>query len=155
MFLTLSAGEFKIAVALKFDNGRKYWLRIKAIDFDFGAPPQLFVNVVRKKDNVECQTLDLIKLNVRLSDASNEVVIRSDVVIEELVGNLRRGASQLFKVCESVALVDMLASFAQLSATRDYVRPDITSTLALKAARHPILDRVCNPFRCVMVAETH
>ncbi|GJN66105.1 MutS protein msh4 [Purpureocillium lilacinum] len=134
-------GEFKIAVALKFDNGRKYWLRIKAIDFDFGAPPQLFVNVVRKKDNVECQTLDLIKLNVRLSDASNEVVIRSDVVIEELVGNLRRGASQLFKVCESVALVDMLASFAQLSATRDYVCPDITSTLALKAARHPILDR--------------
>ncbi|KAL3954271.1 hypothetical protein ACCO45_012227 [Purpureocillium lilacinum] len=115
-------GEFKIAVALKFDNGRKYWLRIKAIDFDFGAPPQLFVNVVRKKDNVECQTLDLIKLN------RNWLAISG-------------GASQLFKVCESVALVDMLASFAQLSATRDYVCPDITSTLALKAARHPILDR--------------
>ncbi|UNI17140.1 MutS protein msh4 [Purpureocillium takamizusanense] len=132
---------FKIAVALKFDNGRKYWLRIKAIDFDYGSPPPLFVNVVRKKDNIECQTLDLIKLNVRLSDASNEVVIRSDAVIQDLIADLRRTASQLFKVCESVALIDMLASFAQLSMTRDYVRPDITSTLALKAARHPILDK--------------
>ncbi|KAJ6445131.1 DNA mismatch repair protein Msh4 [Purpureocillium lavendulum] len=133
--------SYKVMVALKFDNGRKYWLRIKAVDFDHEAPPPIFVNVVRKKGNIECQTLDLIKLNVRLCDASNEVVIRSDVVIHDLIENLRRAVPQLFKVCESVALVDMLASFAQLSTTQDYVRPEITTTLALKAARHPILDK--------------
>lgn len=91
---------------------------------------------------MECQTLDLVKLNVRLSDTSNEVVIRSDAVIQGLMRDLRQASPQLFRVCESVALVDMISSFVQLATTRDYVRPEITDTLALKSARHPVLDRV-------------
>lgn len=135
-----------MGVKLKYDNGRKYWLWLRAIEFNEENPHPVFINVVRKKDAIECQTLDLVKLNVRLSDASNEVAIRSDVVVQNLIEDLRLAAPQLFKVCESIALVDMLASFAQLSTTRGYIRPEITSTLALKAARHPILDKVRGPF---------
>ena len=98
--------------------------------------------MIRKRDNIECQTLELVKLNLRLSDASNEVVIRSDSAIQHLIKELRQDASQLFRVCESVALVDMISAFGQLATTRDYIRPEITSTLALQAARHPIMDRV-------------
>ncbi|KAI6778028.1 uncharacterized protein J7T54_005815 [Emericellopsis cladophorae] len=134
--------RFKSAAALKFDNGRKYWLRIKASDFDGGQLPGCFVNVVRKRDKFECQTLDLIKLNLRLSDTSNEVVIRSDAVIDELIADIRLEAPQFFRVCESVALVDMIASFGQLATTRDYVKPEVAGTLALKAARHPIRDKM-------------
>ena len=134
--------EHKVGIALKYDNGRKYWLRIKAMDFEDTGPHPVFINAVRKKDYIECQTLNLVKLNVRLSDAANEAVIRSDIVIQGLVEDLRQAAPQLFKVCESVALVDMLASFVQLYTTRGYIRPEITQTLALKAARHPILDKV-------------
>lgn len=130
---------------MQFDNGRKYWLRLKAADFDDGQIPSVFINTVRKKDKIECQTLDLIKLNLRLSDTSNEVVIRSDSVIHDLVKELRLEASDLFRVCESVALVDMIASFGQLATTCDYVRPEIAGTLALKSARHPILDKVGHP----------
>jgi DNA mismatch repair protein MSH4 len=130
-------------VVLRFDNARKYWLRIKADQCEDGALPELFINCVRRKDNIECQTLDLIKLNLRLSDTSNEVVIRSDDVVQRLIASLRTEAPHLFRVCESVALVDMIASFGQLASTHDYVKPEITSTMALKAARHPILDQVC------------
>jgi DNA mismatch repair protein MSH4 len=98
--------------------------------------------VVKKKDQVECQTLELVKLNLRLSDASNEVIMRSDDIIYDLVKKLREEASVLFKISESIALVDMIASFAQLATTRDYIRPEIKQTLALKAARHPILEKV-------------
>lgn len=101
--------------------------------------------MVKKKDNIECQTLDLVKLNLRLSDTSNEVVIRSDVVIQDLMKVLRQEVRHLFRVCESVALVDMICSFGQLATTRDYVQPEITGTLALKSARHPILDKVSSP----------
>lgn len=90
-----------------------------------------------------------MKLNARLSDTSNEVVIRSDAVIAELIKKLRIEAPHLFRVCESVALVDMISAFGQLATTRDYVKPDITGTLALKAARHPILDNVLSP--CIRV----
>lgn len=134
--------RYGISASLRFDNGRKYWLRIKAVDFDDAAPPDILINMVRKKGNIECQTLDLVKLNLRLSDTSNEVVIRSDAVIQDLMRDLRQEASHLFRVCESVALVDMICSFGQLATTRDYVRPEITGTLALKSARHPVLDKV-------------
>ncbi|KAH6958164.1 muts domain V-domain-containing protein [Fusarium avenaceum] len=131
----------KIEASLRYDNGRKYWLRLRAADFDDRPIPELLINVVRKKDMIECQTLDLVKLNLRLSDTTNEVVIRSDSVIQDLLKELRYDVPHLFRVCESVALIDMISSFAQLATTRDYVRPDISSTLALKAARHPVLDK--------------
>ncbi|KAM0294613.1 hypothetical protein ACHAO9_001048 [Fusarium lateritium] len=131
----------KIEASLRYDNGRKYWLRLRAADFDDRPVPELLINVVRKKDMIECQTLDLVKLNLRLSDTSNEVVIRSDSVVQDLLKELRHDVPHLFRVCESVALIDMISSFTQLATTRDYVRPDISSTLALKAARHPVLDK--------------
>ncbi|KAG5755892.1 hypothetical protein H9Q69_000047 [Fusarium xylarioides] len=129
---------------LRYDNGRKYWLRLRAADFDDRPLPDLLINVVRKKDKIECQTLDLVKLNLRLSDTSNEVVIRSDKVIQDLLKELCSDVPHLFRVCESVALVDMITSFAQLATTRDYVKPDLSTTLALKAARHPVLDKTMN-----------
>ncbi|WXC65904.1 hypothetical protein SNK03_011683 [Fusarium graminearum] len=137
-------GTHKLNATLRYDNGRKYWLRFQAADFDDRPIPDILINVVRKKDKIECQTLDLVKLNLRLSDTSNEVVIRSDSVVQDLLRELRDNAPHLFQVCESVALIDMISSFAQLATTRDYVRPDISSTLALKAARHPVLDKNMN-----------
>lgn len=136
-----------VEATVRFDNARKYWLRIKAVQCEETGLPDVFINCIRKKDNIECQTLDLVKLNLRLSDISNEVVIRSDEVIQNLIRALRTEAPHLFRVCESVALVDMLASFGQLASTHDYVKPEITSTLALQAARHPILDQVREDYR--------
>lgn len=103
---------------------------------------QDFINVIPKKNHIECQTLDLVKLNQRLLDTSNEIVMRSDAAIRDLVKELRRQVSPLFRVCESIALVDMISSFGQITTTRDYVRPNIEDTLALKSAKHPILDKV-------------
>ncbi|KAH7274865.1 muts domain V-domain-containing protein [Fusarium solani] len=127
--------------SLKYDNGRKYWFRLRAADFEGRSLPDEFVNVVRKKDKIECQTLALIKLNVRLADAAHEVVLRSDNIIQTLITDLRQEVPHLFRLCESIALVDMVSSFGQLATTRDYVRPEIDTAMALKGARHPVLDK--------------
>ncbi|KAG5947517.1 hypothetical protein E4U53_006413 [Claviceps sorghi] len=129
-------------IALKYDNGRKYWLSVKSVARDVDQIPAVFINVVGKKNGIECQTMQLMKLNVRLSDTANEIVARSDAIIQDLIVMLRGSAAQLFRLCESVALLDMVASFAHLSILRDYVRPDFRGTFALKAARHPILDKI-------------
>jgi len=61
----------------------------------------------------------------------------------------------MFTACESIALLDMLASFADVATKRDYVRPELGSTLALQGARRPIVELVCEPItdiidiRCV------
>ncbi|KAM3506660.1 hypothetical protein MY10362_002249 [Beauveria mimosiformis] len=106
--------KFSVTATLKFDNGRKYWLKLSIGDYNSVDPPGFFINVAKKRGAIECQTLDLVKLNMRLSDTSNEVVFRSDAIIEQLIATLQSDASHLFKMCESVGLMDMLASFTQL-----------------------------------------
>lgn len=87
-----------------------------------------------------------MQLNNRITDSHNEAVMLSDKVIQELLDGIRAHAPDLFRVCEGLALLDMIASFGQVVTTRDYVRPEIDETLALKGARHPICERVCH--RC-------
>ncbi|KAL6818405.1 muts domain V domain-containing protein [Trichoderma sp. SZMC 28013] len=132
---------YRVAVSLRYDNRRLYWFRIPTADLDKDIIQREFINVIPRKNYMECQTLNLVKLNQRLFDTSTEIVMRSDAAIRGLVKELRRQVSPLFRICESIALVDMISSFGQITTTRDYVRPNIEDTLALKSARHPILDK--------------
>lgn len=109
--------------------------------------PEIFVNLVRKKDYIECQTLRIIQLNQRISDSAIDVVNQSDKVVSELLSEVRRYAPEMFKVCESIALLDILAAFGQIVTTRDYIRPALLGNMAIKAARHPILEKVSCLYR--------
>lgn len=91
---------------------------------------------------IECQTLVLVQLNHRINDSHNEAIMLSDKVVQELLDAFRIHVPNLFRVCESIALLDMIAAFGQSATTRDYVRPEVGDTLALKGARHPIFERV-------------
>ncbi|PSR80216.1 muts domain V-domain-containing protein [Coniella lustricola] len=132
--------ELGLAAELRYENKRRYWLRFRCSDFENGIIPGTLVNCVRKKQFLECQTLQMVKLNQRMTDSVDEIIIQSDSIVQQLLDSIRRDIPGLFRVCESVALLDMLAAFAQAVTTRDYVKPDMKDVLALKAGRHPILD---------------
>lgn len=121
-----------------------FFLKLKAADFDDRIIPDVFVNQVKKKGVIECQTIDLKKLNQRVYESAMEAISQSDKVIQELLDSIRLQVRDLFRVCEAVALLDMLSAFTQLATLKAYVRPDLTGTLALKSARHPLLDAVRN-----------
>lgn len=65
-----------------------------------------------------------------------------DEAIQGLIEEVRGQMSILFKICESVAMLDMISSFAQLVTSQDYVRPQLADTLAIKSARHPIREKI-------------
>ncbi|KAI1480263.1 muts domain V-domain-containing protein [Daldinia eschscholtzii] len=141
-------GEHDLAAELKYDPNRKYWLQLRQSDFDDRAIPEVFINRVRKGAWIQCQTLILVQLNHRITDSHNEAIMLSDKVIQELLEAMRVHIPNLFRICEGIALLDMITSFGQSTTTRGYVRPEIGDTLALKGARHPICERV-NPERFV------
>ena len=92
---------------------------------------------------VQCQTLDLIKLNQRIADSHHEVLQMSDRTIQELIDKIREDTAPLFKISEGIALLDMIASFAQVvTTTQDYCRPELTDTLAIRSGRHPIREKI-------------
>lgn len=70
------------------------------------------------------------------------LTVKGDEAVQNLIQDLREHMSVLFKICEAVAMVDMLGAFAHLVTIQDYVRPHINDTLCLKGARHPIREKI-------------
>ncbi|CAI7670688.1 unnamed protein product [Penicillium palitans] len=127
---------------LKYDTARQYYICIPATEP--GPLPDVFINVYRKRKRIECQTLDLVKLNQKITDAHSEVINMSDQTIQDLLRDVCTEVSGLFRVSEAIAMLDMLAAFAQLATNHEYIRPELTDTLAIKAGRHPIREQIHN-----------
>ncbi|KAJ5213978.1 hypothetical protein N7449_001147 [Penicillium cf. viridicatum] len=138
------SGMFKVScdmvLDLKYDTARQYYICIPATEP--GPLPDVFINVYRKRNRIECQTLDLVKLNQKITDAHREVINMSDQTIQDLLRDVCTEVSGLFRVSEAIAMLDMLAAFAQLATNHEYIRPELTDTLAIKAGRHPIREQI-------------
>ncbi|KAJ5211481.1 uncharacterized protein N7498_003127 [Penicillium cinerascens] len=130
----------EMALDLKYDTARQYYICISISDAE--SLPDVFINVFRKRSRVECQTLDLVKLNQKITDAHTEVISMSDQTVQELIRDVCAQVSGLFRVSEAIGMLDMLTAFAQLATSYDYIRPELTATLAIKAGRHPIRERI-------------
>ena len=127
---------------MKYDTARQYYVRVATSELEDRNLPDVFINAFRKKNFIECQTLDLVKLNQKILDSHHEVLQMSDQSIQDLTGNIREDIAPLFKICEAIAMLDVIASFAQLVTTLDYCRPELTDALAIKSGRHPIREKI-------------
>ncbi|CAK3852593.1 related to MSH4-meiosis-specific [Lecanosticta acicola] len=136
------AEEHSLPLQTKFDNKRQFFLRIRADELEGRDLPPVFINVYKNKDCLEFQTLDIVKRNQKIGDAHMEVVLMSDNSIKQLIEDVRGHMANLFKICECVAMLDMLCSFAHLVSIQDYTRPMISETLAIRAGRHPIREKI-------------
>ena len=52
---------------LKFDPIRQFYLRFNQAELNERDVPQVLINVIKKKDQIECLTLDLAKRNQKVS----------------------------------------------------------------------------------------
>ncbi|KAF1987831.1 hypothetical protein K402DRAFT_403490 [Aulographum hederae CBS 113979] len=136
------AEEHNLSLEAKFDNVRHFYIRLPASELDERLLPPVFINVFRKKSMLECQTLELMKLNQKITDSHQEILLMSDQAVQVLISDVREHMSILFKICESIALLDMMAAFAQLITSQQYVRPKISDTLAVKQGRHPLREKI-------------
>jgi len=127
---------------LKYDTARQYYIRIAASELEDRELPAVFINVFRKRNMIECQTLDLLKWNQKIIDSHHEVLQMSNSSVQLLIDNVRAEIAPLFKISDAIALLDVIASFAQLVTTQDYCRPALTQTLAIKGGRHPIREKI-------------
>ncbi|KAH9045814.1 muts domain V-domain-containing protein [Lactarius hengduanensis] len=111
---------------------------VKKADFDERKLPRGFINTSMQKGKWLFTTMELKKRNARMKDALEEALILSHSTIKDLVTQILLNIGALYKASEAVAMLDMLWSFAHVSI----IRPEFTSTLAIKSGRHPILENV-------------
>jgi DNA mismatch repair protein MSH4 len=130
-----------LQLQLIYDKARQHYLRFNASELEDRHLPPVFINVIRKKKKIECSTLDVRKRSQKITDSHTEVLLMSDKAIQDLMAEIRVYISILFRVSESIAMLDMLSSFAYNVTLHDYTRPKITQTLGIKAGRHPIREK--------------
>ena len=81
-------------------------------------------------------------MNQKIMDSHHEVLQMSDRLIQELIDNIREDIAPLFRISEGIAMLDMMASLAELVTAQDYCRPELTNTLAIRDGRHPIREKI-------------
>ncbi|KAJ3205231.1 MutS protein msh4 [Clydaea vesicula] len=103
--------------------------------------PAEFINVNKKSKQYNFTTLKILSLNDRIQESLNEVYLMSDKIISELILEIRKNIQILYKVSESISLLDLLMSFSiYCTQISECVRPEFTDTLVLKKSVHPIRD---------------
>ena len=100
---------------MKYDTARQYYIRIDASELEERSLPDVFINVFRKRNMIECQTLDLLKWNQKILDSHHEVLLMSDQKTQELIDNIRENLAPLFMISDAIARLDMFASFCPIS----------------------------------------
>ena len=66
----------------------------------------------------------------------------SDQTVQTLIDSVREDLAPLFKICDAIALLDMLTAFTHLATVQDYVRPELIETLAVRDGRHAIREKI-------------
>ncbi|MBW0473963.1 hypothetical protein O181_013678 [Austropuccinia psidii MF-1] len=103
--------------------------------------PSVFTNIVKKGKSLHFTCLDLRKKNQLIANSYQEICLLSDQTLDEILEEFKHRISAFFRLSESISLIDMLASFAYVASTQQYVRPEFTDTLAISSGRHPIKER--------------
>ncbi|RIB07458.1 muts domain V-domain-containing protein [Gigaspora rosea] len=130
--------QYEIPLKIQFSPTTGFYLSISAEQLGNSQLPLVFINVSKKKKTLTFTTLELMKKNTKINDSLTEVYLMSDKTIEDLILEIRGSIAVLYKASESIAMLDMLTSFAHQCTVSNYVRPEFTDTLAIKDGRHPM-----------------
>jgi DNA mismatch repair protein MSH4 len=128
----------------------------------------LFIQQLKQKKKIVCSTEEINTRNTRIKDLVEEILLLTEgyehiqialtsSIVSELIAKIRESIGVLYKVSESIALMDILMSFATVvTLNSDYgmhyyssdalVRPNFTTEgpIAIKQGRHPILEKSSN-----------
>ncbi|CDO71736.1 hypothetical protein BN946_scf184920.g20 [Trametes cinnabarina] len=138
------AEEFDLPLSLVYrdsDAGFVFALKKSDLEDAGGELPRGFIDITAQKGRLVFSSIEL-KRNARMKDALDESLILSNKIIADLTDEIVVDIGALYKASEAVALLDVLWSFAHVSIIRNYVRPEFTGTLAIKAGRHPVLETI-------------
>ena len=93
---------------LKFEEQRGYYLVSKKIHLEKRQLPSVFTNVSTQGQKLQYDTLELCKKNAKLRHSLNEIYVLSFETVMKLIGDIREYLGCFYKVCEAVAMLDMV-----------------------------------------------
>ena len=137
------AAELDAPVKVSYSSSRGYFLTIPASACDADQLPAAFTRAVLHAKTVSCTTEVVSALSDRAAEAIGNALTLTHELIQEIMGSMRQQIDGLFALTDCLALLDMLASFADVVALspHPHSRPVLlpAGPLVIKAGRHAVL----------------
>jgi DNA mismatch repair protein MSH4 len=109
---------YQIPLKIRFNTqAAGYYLNAPSASVKPEELPQVFINVISRRKQLEFTTMQLLKLNQRVEESMTEILLMSDEIIAELMDEFRANIGIFYKVSDSIALLDLMLTFAQYSTT--------------------------------------
>ena len=103
-------------------------------------PPE-FKKVTKIKNGFNFVTNDFAGTDGLVKSSLADICRMSNAVFNELLAEVREYIGFLYKLNDTLALLDLITTFATVSMSMDYIRPDFGERIFIKGGRHPILER--------------
>ncbi|PIK47411.1 putative mutS protein-like 4 [Apostichopus japonicus] len=136
----------KFPLKTSYNAARGFFIQLQCVgqftSLTVESLPPEFIKAVKARNTLSFTTSDLIKLNDRIKESLNEIYLMTNIVVSELLNEIRDHIGCLYKLAETVSMLDMLVGFAHACTLSKYVRPTFTETLAIKQGWHPILGKI-------------
>lgn len=110
MLLKSNLDQYDLPIGLKFEEQRGYYMITSKSDLEKRQLPSLFTNISPQGGKLQYDSLDLCKKNAKLRHSLNEIYVLSFETIMKLIDDVRTHIGCLYKVCEAIAMLDMVSS---------------------------------------------
>lgn len=134
--------KYGLPLRTSFSTARGFFIQMNMEGNLQQTLPAEFIKVTRVKNTCSFTSVDLIKMNERCQECLKEIYHMSYLIVCKLLGEIYEHIHCLYKLSDSVSMLDMLLSFANICTFSEYVRPEFTDTTAIKQGWHPILEKI-------------
>nr|AAL18350.1 MutS homolog 4 [Mus musculus] len=138
------AEKYSLPLRTSFSSSRGFFIQMTtdcaALSSD--QLPSEFIKISKVKNSYSFTSADLIKMNERCQESLREIYHMTYMIVCKLLSEIYEHIHCLYKLSDTVSMLDMLLSFAHACTLSDYVRPEFTDTLAIKQGWHPILEKI-------------
>jgi len=126
---------------VKYNKVFGYYIEISKANLKNGVPE----NYERKQTLVNAErfiTPELKDFEQKVLSAEDRILSLELEIYQSLLDKLKEYKREIFSTAESIAILDVLLSFAKLAVERDYRKPEITeeSILYIEQGRHPVVE---------------
>ncbi len=126
---------------VKYNKVFGYYIEISKANLKNGIPE----GYERKQTLVNAErfiTKELKEFEQKVLTAEERILELELEIYQQLLDRLKEYRKEIFETAESIAVLDVLLSFAKLAIERDYRKPEITekSVLYIEQGRHPVVE---------------
>ncbi len=134
------------SLKIKHNNVLGYFVDVTAQNGDKLMSPPLNATFIHRQTTagqVRFTTTELGELEAKIASAADRALALELEIFDRLAGAVTAASAAIKDAADALAAIDVATALTNLAAERDYVRPEVDSSLAfaITGGRHPVVEQ--------------